>query len=111
MTYTELRRLLIDADECESFEQYLAEVGGSLDAEFYESENAAYNLLADVWKLHESHTYRTVVEISGLSNRQIAIRYNIPIRTAENWHVGKREIAPYLLDLLVADLITEKYSN
>lgn len=109
MTYTEFRRLLADANDCKNFEQYLAETGGSLDAEFYESENAAYNLLADVWKLHESHTYRTVVEISGISNRQIAVRYGIPIRTTENWHIGKREIAPYLLDLIAADILTEKY--
>ena len=109
MTYTELRRLLIDSDECETFEQYLAETGGSLDAEFYESENAAYNLLADVWKLHQNHTYRTTVEISGISNRQIAVRYGIPIRTAENWHADNREIAPYLLDLMAADILTEKY--
>lgn len=109
MTYVELRRLLNDADECGNFEQYLAEVGGSLDAEFYETENAAYDLLADVWRLHENHTYRTVVEISGTSNRQIAVRYGIPIRTTENWHIGKREIAPYLLDLIAADILTEKY--
>lgn len=109
MTYTELRRLLIDADDCETFEQYLAEVGGSLDAEFYEAENAAYNLLTDLWKLHQNHTYRTMVEISGISNRQIAVRYGIPIRTTENWHIGKREIAPYLLDLIAADILTEKY--
>lgn len=109
MTYTELRRLLTDADECKNFEQYLAEVGGSLDAEFYEADGAAYNLLADVWKLHENHTYKTLVEISGISNRQLAIRYNIPIRTAENWHSGVREITEYLLDLLAADVLAEKY--
>lgn len=109
MTYTELRRLLIDADECKNFEQYLAEGGGSLNAEFYETDNAAYNLLADVWKLHENHTYKTLVEISGISNRQLAIRYNIPIRTAENWQSGAREITEYLLDLLGTDMLTEKY--
>lgn len=109
MTYTELRRLLLDADECNTFEQYLAEVGGSLDAEYYETENAAYNLLADLWKLHENYTYRTLVEISGTSNRQIAIRYNIPIRTVENWHAQSHGITPYLLDLLASDIITEKY--
>lgn len=109
MTYTELHRLLIDANECETFEQYLAETGGSLEAEFYETENAAYDLLADVWRLHENHTYRTVVEISGTSNRQIAVRYGIPIRTAENWHADNREIAPYLLGLMAADILTEKY--
>lgn len=109
MTYTELRRLLIDADECNTLEQFLAETGGSLDAEFYESENAAYNLLADIWKLHENYTYRTLVEISGTSNRQIAIRYNIPIRTVENWHAESHEITPYLLNLLASDIITEKY--
>lgn len=111
MTYTELRRLLIDADDCETFEQYLAETGGSLDAEFYESENAAYNLLADVWKLRKSHTYRTMVEISGTSNRQIAIRYSIPMRTAESWHAGEREITPYFLDLMAADVLSEKYKS
>ena len=111
MTYTELHRLLIDADDCETFEQYLAETGGSLDAEFYEAENAAYDLLTDVWKLYQNHTYRTMVEISGISNRQIAVRYGIPIRTVENWHVGKREIAPYLLDLIASDVLSEKYKS
>ncbi len=111
MTYTELHRLLIDADECEMFEEYLAETGGSLEAEFYESENAAYNLLSDVWKLHESHTYRTLVEISGISNRQIAIRYNIPMRTAESWHAGEREMTPHFLDLMASDVLTEKYKS
>ena len=111
MTYTELHRLLIDADDCETFEQYLAETGGSLDAEFYEAENAAYDLLTDVWKLYQNHTYRTLVEISGISNRQIAVRYGIPIRTVENWHVGKREIAPYLLDLIASDVLSEKYKS
>lgn len=109
MTYTELRRLLIDADECKNFEQYLAEVGGSLDAEFYETDDAAYNLLADVWKLHENHTYKTIAELSGISNRQLAIKYNIPPRTAENWQSGVREITEYLLDLLAADVLTEKF--
>lgn len=109
MTYTELRRLLLDADECNTLEQFLAEVGGSLDAEFYEAENAAYDLLTDIWKLHKNYTYRTLVEISGTSNRQIAIRYNIPIRTVENWHAESHGITPYLLDLLAADIITEKY--
>ena len=109
MTYIELHRLLIDADECETFEQFLAETGGSLDAEFYESENAAYNLLTDLWKLHQNHTYRTMVEISGISNRQIAVRYGSPIRTAENWHTGEREMTPYFLDLMAADVLSEKY--
>ena len=111
MTYIELHRLLIDADECETFEQFLAETGGSLDAEFYESENAAYNLLTDLWKLHQNHTYRTMVEISGISNRQIAVRYGIPIRTAENWHTGEREMTPYFLDLMAADVLSEKYKS
>ena len=109
MIYTELHRMLIDADDCKTFEQYLAETGGSLDAEFYESENAAYNLLADVWKLRKSHTYRTLVEISGISNRQIAIRYSIPMRTAESWHTGEREMTPYFLDLMASDVLSEKY--
>lgn len=86
----------------------LTEVGGSLNAEFYEIDNAAYNLLSDVWKLHESHTYRTLVEISGVANRQVAIKYNIPIRTAESWHNGDREITEYLLDLLAIDILNEK---
>lgn len=109
MIYTELHRMLIDADDCKTFEQYLAETGSSLEAEFYETENAAYNLLADVWKLRKSHTYRTLVEISGISNRQIAIRYSIPMRTAESWHAGEREMPPYFLDLMASDVLSEKY--
>lgn len=105
MTYNKLHHLLIIAGDCEAFDDFLIKSSDSLSDKFSDS------LLKDVWQLHENYTYRTIVEISGVSNRQIAQRYNIPIRTAEAWHAYKREIASYLLEFMAADIITQKYAQ
>ena len=105
MTYAELRQLIHYADGCQTVDEFMSGVSGQL------TENAADYLLTDVWKFHDNHTYRTLVEISGIPNRQIAIRYNIPIRTVEDWCAKSGKITPYLLDLLAADVISEKYKQ
>lgn len=105
MTYAELHRLLLNADDYEIFDEFFSKTGGLLD------KDTAYNLLKDIWQLHENYAYRSVVEISGTSSRQIAIKYNIPRRTAEDWLSESNKIAPYTLELLAADILTQKYSQ
>lgn len=43
---------------------------------------------------------RQIREMTGLSRVEFSRRYNIPLRTLENWDAGKSEPPAYVLDLL-----------
>lgn len=67
--------------------------------------------LEDVWSIHDDYSIATVRAISGLTQVEFAERYHIPIRTVENWTqrgTVRREISPYLLDLLTVDVINTR---
>ncbi len=67
--------------------------------------------LEDVWALHDNYNIATVRALSGMTQVEFAERYHIPIRTVENWTqrgTVRREISPYLLDLLAVDVINTR---
>lgn len=67
--------------------------------------------LVDTWTLLQDCNFATVRTMSGLTQAEFAERYNIPIRTVENWTqrgTVRREISPYLLDLLAVDVINTR---
>ena len=47
----------------------------------------------------------SIRERSGLSQRGFAAKYNIPLRTVQNWEYGKADAPEYLLDLIEADMM------
>lgn len=67
--------------------------------------------LDDVWSIHDDYSIATVRALSGLTQAEFAERYHISIRTVENWTqrgAARREISPYLLDLLAVDVINTR---
>lgn len=46
----------------------------------------------------------SIRERSGLTQRGFAAKYNIPLRTVQNWEYGKADAPEYLLDLIEADI-------
>ena len=67
--------------------------------------------LEDVWAIHDDYSIANVRALSGLTQAEFAERYHIPIRTVENWTqrgTVRREISPYLLDLLAVDVINTR---
>lgn len=67
--------------------------------------------LEDVWAIHDNYSFATVRAMSGLTQAEFAERYHIPARTVENWtqnSKARREISPYLLDLLTVDVINTR---
>lgn len=64
-----------------------------------------------VWAIHDDYSIATVRALSGLTQTEFAERYHIPARTVENWtqnSKARREISPYLLDLLAVDVINTR---
>lgn len=67
--------------------------------------------LKDVWAIHDDYNIAAVRTLSGMTQVEFAERYHIPIRTVENWTqrgTVRREISPYLLDLLAVDVINTR---
>lgn len=104
MTKFDLHRLLIDAQECADLETYMLETGSSLPAAYYPT--GAVQLLTDLWNLSRDFTFRAIRKFSDLTQREFSAEYGIPVRTVEDWDTGKREPPPYVLELILADILT-----
>ena len=66
--------------------------------------------LVDTWTLLQDCNFATVRAMSGLTQAEFASRYGIPLNTVQAWSLSpnspnKRNIQPYLLDLLAVDVI------
>lgn len=111
MTKYILHALLLNAQECADPEIYMAEIGGSLPAEYYSDDgdaDRAVRILTDLWNLSRDFTFRAIRKYSGLTQREFSDEYGIPVRSVENWDTGKREPPPYVLELLLCDIINGK---
>lgn len=69
--------------------------------------------LEDVWSIHDNYNIDTVRAMSGLTQKEFAKRYGISLTTVQSWTLSpssanRRNIQPYLLDLLAVDVINER---
>ena len=111
MLITEFHRLRIDAEECSSLDEFIAEVGGSLPEDCYPADgsgDAPVKILTIIWELAHDFCVSKVRAISGMTQAEFVREYRIPRRTIEHWNVGERTPPPYVLELLAADVVSEK---
>lgn len=90
MTFQNFYRLQVGAADCKDRETFLAEEGGSVDADELDLVQYAY-------------TARTIADIraaAGLSRAAFSREYGIPIRTIEDWEAGRRVPPDYLVRLI-----------
>mgnify|MGYP004647947249 CR=1 FL=1 len=67
--------------------------------------------LIDIWQLKEDYSLSAVRKFAGLTQEALSKRYRIPLRTISNWSLHgqqHRDISPYLLDLIIVDVINER---
>ncbi len=69
--------------------------------------------LVDTWTLLQDYDFFTVRTMSGLTQAEFAARYDIPLKTVQAWALSqsspnKRNIQPYMLDMLAVDVINER---
>ena len=110
MLLTDFHRLRIDAEDCSSLDEFIAEEGGSLPEECYSADgsgDAPIKILTIIWELAHDFNFRKLRQISGLTQAKFAQEYGVPPRTLEKWDTGERTPPPYVIELLAADVITE----
>lgn len=69
--------------------------------------------LVDVWTLLQDYSFAAVRSLSGLTQDDFSRRYGIPQTTVSAWSLrqtstNRRNIQPYLLDLLAVDVINDR---
>ena len=82
MTYQDFVRLLMDAGEFETMDDYIMDCGGSVDA-----QDVA--LLPVIWRMGRGGVKAIRAEI-GLSQQAFAREYGIPCRTLVNWELPEQ---------------------
>lgn len=87
MTFQKFYRLQFDAADCKDCETFLAEEGGSVNAD-------------ELDLLRYVYTVSDVRAASGLSRAEFSRRYGIPLRTIEDWEAGRRVPPDYLVRLI-----------
>lgn len=111
MLLSDFHRLRIDAEECSSLDEYIAEEGGSLPEECYPADgsgDAPIKILTIIWELAHDFNFRKLRAISGLTQEAFVREYCIPRRTIEHWDVDERTPPSYVLELLAADVVSAK---
>ena len=106
MSYQGFLRLLTDVTECDDFDSYVAEVGGSVPPDIDDAR--IIKLLTDIWAYGQARTVEALRSITGLSRAEFARSYRLPLRTLENWEAegaNARNAPPYMRDLLAYAVI------
>lgn len=108
ITHDTFGHLLRDALETVDKDLYIAELSSSsllIDPED-ESEpdwDAIVSLLSNTWELAHM-SIRSLCERGGLSQVDLARRFQIPLRTVQSWACGERD-CPVYTKLMMAELL------
>lgn len=52
-------------------------------------------------------TIKELRQLTGLSQSQFSQKFNIPVRTLQNWEIGKAQPAPYIPEMIEKILTLE----
>lgn len=96
VSYQNFRGLILDAADCSTEDQYIAETGGSADTAY----------LRLLWIYHTGGIAALRKEL-GLSRAAISREYGIPLRTLENWEAGVNAAPRYSLDHLAYAILSD----
>lgn len=104
ITYQNFHALVIDAAECSTEEQYIAEAGSSVYADLDADE--ILSMLHRIWIYHTGGLGALRKEL-GLSRISLSREYGIPIRTLENWDAGVAVPQKYVSDPIAYALLAD----
>ena len=114
MLLSDFHRLRIDAEDCSSLDEFIAEVGGSLPEECYPADgsgDAPIKILTTICELAHDFNFKKLRAVSGMTQAEFVREYRIPRRTIEHWDVDERTPPPYVLELLAADVVSAKIKD
>ena len=103
MNFELFNQLYIEALEQSNLEYYIADRGWQEWMESYEDREIA-EILSTIHSLANS----SLAESRGCSRTEFARRFDIPIRTLEDWDSGKRSGSSYVKKLIDFALFVDR---
>lgn len=98
----------LNALDCATADQYIAECGGSMPEEYFDECVDIVSAMQQIWDLAHDFTFRHLHDLYGGSLLAMSQEYGIPLRSVENWNVGNRLPPEYVLEFLAADMLSTK---
>lgn len=96
LSYQDFCRLLADTEEFNTLDAYIADCGGSANADHAETE-----LLATIWELgRDGLTIDSILRFSGLTAAQLGRKYGVSYKAVHHWISGIRTPSAWVLSLL-----------
>lgn len=103
--YQDFCRLLADTKEFETLDIYIAECGGSVNAD----ADAAIELLTTIWSLgHDGLSMDSILKTNHATMRDLSREYKIPYRTIQNWKAGVRNPPEWLLPMIAYAILSDE---
>lgn len=108
MTKQQFHAQRISALDCTDFEQFVAECSSSMPEEYFAEGVDIAAAMQQIWDLSYDFTFRRLHDIHGVSLQAFSREYEIPLRTLEEWNAGRRTPPEYVLELLCADVLSNR---
>lgn len=108
MTKQQFHAQRINALDCTDFEQFLSECARSMPEEYYAEGVDIVAAMQQIWDLAHDFTFRRLHSIFFSSLPTMAAEYDISIRTMEDWKSNRRTPPEYVLELLAADVLSNR---
>ena len=103
MNYKTFNQLVGEAIEYETFDMFLSVRGWQEWMNEYENDNQIVEDLKNIYEI-TNLTFKELIKRTGLTQKQFGDRFNIPLRTIENWVGGQRE-CPIYIKIMICDLL------
>ena len=99
MKYPIFARLYGEAREYERLDMYIAERGYQDWMDDFPEEELS-SILTEIYNISNKSTAETIKEYMEMCKNSSVGELGIPYRTLQNWYLGTREPAPYLVCLI-----------
>lgn len=100
MNYNIFATLFNEAREYNNFEMYLSERGWQDWMNDYADSDEIVSVMEEIYALGKKSTAEIVKDYKEMCGHSILGECEIPYRTLQNWSLGTREPAPYVICLI-----------
>ena len=103
ISFSDFRRLWLDAQDISDHDQYVAETGGSIDCE---DVDRAVRLLKLIHRFARAGADRLRAE-SGLTQAEFARRYGVPMSTVNKWDMRINRPLPWAHVMIAFSIVSD----
>ena len=111
MKYNLFATLFNEAREYENFDMFLGERGWQDWMDDYTNSDDIVSVMEEIYALGKKSTAEIVKDYKKMCSHSALGECEIPYRTLQNWALGTREPAPYVIALIAYAIFESEETN